>query len=182
MLNFILSLDVDYDIIISTGDQAFKIPVILKIRGENGIVNIPLTKSKTGETPFQSKSTQEFTSRTTDVGKIKRIILEHQGTDQNLIWHVKTIIIKKGNETYKLENKWNILFYINIVRFCFYSFNANVRLDWKENKVNIYPVGALYGHQKEDYVQSELRRLRESLRCESAKLRPPQQLVRIIIF
>ena len=54
-----------------------------------------------------------------------------------------------------------------------FSFNANVRLDWKENKVNLYPVGAFSGHQKEDYVQTELRRLRENLRCESAKLRPP---------
>jgi len=59
----------------------------------------------------------------------------------------------------------------------FFSFNANVRLDDKDNKVNLYPVGALLGHQKEDYVQSELRRLRENLRAESAKLHPPSQLV-----
>ncbi len=112
LLNFIISLDVDYDIIISTGDQAFEIPVILKIRGENGIINIPLTKTKTGDKPFQSKSIQEFTTHTTDVGKIKRIILEHQGTDQNLLWHVKTIQIKKGNETYKSENKIKYSFII----------------------------------------------------------------------
>jgi hypothetical protein len=57
------------------------------------------------------------------------------------------------------------------------SFNANVRLDSKENKVNLYPIGALSGRQKDDYVQSELRRLRESLRSESAKLHPPPQFV-----
>jgi hypothetical protein len=57
------------------------------------------------------------------------------------------------------------------------SFNADVRLDHKENKVTLYPVGALFGHQREDYVQSELRRLRENLRCESSKLRAPKQLV-----
>ena len=57
LLYFILSLDADYDIIISTGDEAFQVPVTLKIRGENGIVSIPLTKTKTGEKPFQLKST-----------------------------------------------------------------------------------------------------------------------------
>jgi hypothetical protein len=57
----------------------------------------------------------------------------------------------------------------------YFSFIADVRLDYKDNKVNLYPVGAFLGHQKEDYVQSELRRLRESLRAESAKLRTPQQ-------
>lgn len=59
--------------------------------------------------------------------------------------------------------------------FLCYSFNANIHLDYKENKVNLYPVGALFGRQREDYVQSELRRLRENLRSESSKLRPPHQ-------
>jgi hypothetical protein len=68
-------------------------------------VNIPLTKTKTNEKPFQSKSTHEFTCRTNDVGKIKRITIEHQGTDQELIWHLKTIQIKKGTETYKSVEK-----------------------------------------------------------------------------
>lgn len=62
---------------------------------------------------------------------------------------------------------------------CSFSFNADVRLDHKEKKVNLYPVGAFLGHQKEDYVQSELRRLRERLRMESAKLRPPSQYVHL---
>ena len=52
-----------------------------------------------------------------------------------------------------------------------------MHLDFKETKVNLYPIGALFGHQREDYVQSELRRLRESLRSESSKLRPPIQWV-----
>lgn len=98
---FFSCLETDYDITISTGDQAIQVPVILKIRGENGNVNIPLTKTKTGETPFQSKSAQEFTHRAADIGKIRRITIEHQGTDQNLLWHLKTVQIKKGNETYK---------------------------------------------------------------------------------
>ncbi|CAF0753759.1 unnamed protein product [Rotaria sp. Silwood1] len=145
--------DTDYEIITSTGEQTLEASITLNIRGENGIVRIPLTQTKTGEKPFQSKSTNEFTCRTTDVGKIRRIIIEHNGTDKNMVWHLKTIQIKKGHETY--------------------NFNADLRLDYKENKANLYPVGALFGHQREDYVQSELRRLRESLRSESSKLHPP---------
>ncbi|CAF3803025.1 unnamed protein product [Rotaria sordida] len=145
--------DADYEIIISTGEQALEATVTLKIRGENGTVRIPLTQTKNGDTPFQSKSTNEFTCRTTDVGKIRRVIIEHDGTDKNMVWHLKTMQIKKGNETY--------------------NFKADIHLDYKENKANLYPVGALFGHQREDYVQSELRRLRESLRSESSKLRPP---------
>ncbi len=172
--NFILSLDTDYAISVSTGDQAIDAPVVLKIRGEHGIVSIPLTKSTTNTKPFQSKSTDEFTCRTNDVGKIKRIVIEHQGTDEQLLWHIKTVQIKKDNETYKFVRMKTKSSFSMIKSF---SFNANVRLDYKENKINLYPVGAFLGHQKEDYVQSELRRLRESLRTESAKLRPPQQFV-----
>ena len=75
--------------------------MILKIHGENGIVQIPLTKTKTGDQPFQAKSTHEFSSHTNDVGKIKKITIEHQGTEQDLLWHLKTVQIKKGTETYK---------------------------------------------------------------------------------
>lgn len=117
-LSFFL-VDVDYDIIISTGDQTIEVPVTLKIRGENGTTNIPLTKTKTGEKPFQSKSTQEFTEKTTDVGKIKRITIEHQGTEENLVWHIKTIQIKKGNETYKLVRNSNLIFQLIDLTFCF---------------------------------------------------------------
>ncbi len=52
-----------------------------------------------------------------------------------------------------------------------FSFNSNVYLDDKEQKINLYPMD----QRKEDYVQSELRRLRESLRSESAKMHRPQQ-------
>ncbi len=44
-------------------------------------------------------------------------------------------------------------------------------MDDKEQKINLYPMD----QRKEDYVQSELRRLRESLRSESAKMHRPQQ-------
>jgi hypothetical protein len=169
---FFSSLDTDYEISISTGDQALDAPVVLKIRGDNGIVSIPLTKTKTDAKPFQSKSNDEFTCRTTDVGKIKRITIEHQGTDEQILWHIKTVQIKKENEISKFVKRKFCFFFSRIESF---SFIANVRLDYKENKVNLYPVGAFLGHQKEDYVQSELRRLRENLRVESAKLRPPEQ-------
>ncbi|CAF2065081.1 unnamed protein product [Rotaria magnacalcarata] len=145
--------DANYEIIISTGDQALEASAAIKIHGNNGTVRIPLTETKSGDKPFQSKSTSEFTSETNDVGKIKRIIIEHDGTDTNVIWHLKSVQIKKENETY--------------------HFHADVHLDFKETKVNLYPIGALFGHTREDYVQTELRRLRESLRAESSKLRPP---------
>ena len=96
-----LYLDADYEIIISTGDQAFDAPVVLKIRGDNGIVSIPLNKSKSGEKPFRSKAIDEFTCRTNDVGKIKRITFEHEGNDDKLVWHIKSVQIKKDNETHK---------------------------------------------------------------------------------
>lgn len=98
---FVVDLDADYEIIISTGDQGIEAPVVLKIRGDNGLVSIPLSKSKNSDKPFQSKSNDEFTCQTNDVGKIKRITLEHEGTDDKLLWHVKTVQIKKDNETYK---------------------------------------------------------------------------------
>ncbi|CAF2254000.1 unnamed protein product [Rotaria magnacalcarata] len=145
--------DANYEIIISTGDQALEASAAIKIHGNNGTVRIPLTETKSGDKPFQSKSTSEFTSETNDVGKIKRIIIEHDGTDTNVIWHLKSVQIKKESETY--------------------HFHADVHLDFKETKVNLYPIGALFGHTREDYVQTELRRLRESLRAESSKLRPP---------
>lgn len=108
-----LYLDADYEIIISTGDHEFQAPVVLKIRGDNGIVSIPLYKSKTSDKPFQAKSTNEFTCRTNDVGKIKRITLEHEGTDDKLLWHIKTVQIKKDNENYKYgSNEVNCLFFL----------------------------------------------------------------------
>jgi len=59
-----------------------------------------------------------------------------------------------------------------------FSFNSNVYLDDKEQKINLYPMD----QRKEDYVQSELRRLRESLRSESAKMRRPQQFSFFFFF
>jgi len=54
-----------------------------------------------------------------------------------------------------------------------FSFNTNnVRLDSKEQKINLFPITK----KREDYVQSELRRLRESLKSESSKMHRPQQL------
>jgi hypothetical protein len=44
-------------------------------------------------------------------------------------------------------------------------------LDYKEQKANLHPIP----QQKEDYVQSELRRLRDNLQTESSKMRRPRQ-------
>ncbi|CAF3373219.1 unnamed protein product [Rotaria sp. Silwood1] len=141
--------DVDYEIKTTTGEKTYDGKITLKIRGEFGLITIPLSKTKSGEKPFQSKATDEFTCRTNDVGKIIRIIIEYNGTKSDNIWHLKKIQIIKGNETY--------------------SFNANIRLDYNENKANVYPID----QKKEDYVQTELRRLRGNLHSESLKLRRP---------
>jgi hypothetical protein len=108
--NLILSLDADYTISITTGDQSLDAPVTLKIRGDLGIVGIPLTKTKTNAKPFQAKATDEFTCQTTDVGKIRRATIEHQGTDEKIVWHIKSVQIKKENETYKFVKNKNIGF------------------------------------------------------------------------
>ncbi len=71
----------------------------------------------------------------------------------------------------KLEKNENILIDINIILFCF-SFNANVYFDSRDRKINLYPITK----RKEDYIQGELRRLRQSLRSESMKMRRPPQL------
>lgn len=95
------SVEVDYQITISSGEQAIQVPVTLKIRGDNGFATIPLRKTASGEQPFQPNASHEFTARTNDVGRIQRITVEHQGTDSELLWHLKAVQIKKGNNTYK---------------------------------------------------------------------------------
>lgn len=94
-------LDANYDITITTGDQGIEAAVVLKVAGETGTVRIPLTQTKNDAKPFQAKSNSEFTCETNDVGKIRRITIEHEGTDPNLVWHLKTVQIKKGDDTYK---------------------------------------------------------------------------------
>lgn len=57
------------------------------------------------------------------------------------------------------------------MKLILFSFNADVYLNDKKQKVNLFPVAKV----KEDYVQSELRRLRQNLRTTSAKMRRPPQ-------
>ncbi|CAF1064509.1 unnamed protein product [Rotaria sordida] len=141
--------DIDYEIKTTTGEKSFDGKITFKIRGELGIITIPLTKTKTDAKPFQSKATDEFLCRTNDVGKLRRIIIEYNGTKNDNVWHLKKLQIIKGNEIY--------------------NFNTNIRLDYHENKVTLYP----NDQRKEDFVQTELRRLRENLHSESLKLRRP---------
>lgn len=78
-----------------------------------------MNKSKSGEKPFRSKATDEFTCRTNDVGKIKRITFEHEGNDDKLVWHIKSVQIKKDNETHKFvlieENLSSVSFILRLV-------------------------------------------------------------------
>lgn len=52
-----------------------------------------------------------------------------------------------------------------------FSFNADVHFNDKKQKMSLHP----QMKSKEDYVQSELRRLKQNLRATSAKMRRPPQ-------
>jgi hypothetical protein len=93
--------DVDYEINICTGEKALDASAVLKIFGSKGTVSIPLSTTKSGSQPFQSKSTDEFTHRAADVGQIRRISIEHHEKDQEKVWHVKTIQIVKETACFK---------------------------------------------------------------------------------
>ncbi len=60
-----------------------------------------MSNTESGKKPFQSKAVDVFISRTTDVGKIKRLTIELNEAKANEIWHLKKIHINKGNQTYK---------------------------------------------------------------------------------
>ena len=94
-------LDILYEIKTTTGEKTFEGDVVAKIRGEFGTISIPLSKTISGEKAFQSKAVDVFTSRTTDVGKIKRLTLETNETRSNQDWHLKRIQITKGVEVYQ---------------------------------------------------------------------------------
>ncbi|CAF0829675.1 unnamed protein product [Adineta ricciae] len=147
------SYKIDYHIVIETGEQGTDTPVSLKVHGEKGSADIPL-KGKDDKTSFPSKSINEFTSSEKDVGKIYYITFALAVKSEDVVWHLKKVQLKKGSEEY--------------------NFDANVRLDRNDNKANLYPADAVNGRPGDDYVQSELRRLRENLRCESSKLHRPQ--------
>ncbi|CAF3856631.1 unnamed protein product [Rotaria magnacalcarata] len=143
------SSDIDYEIKTVTGDKTYEGGITFKIRGEFGITTISLSQTVSGEKPFQSKATDEFKYRKNDVGKIKRLIIEYNGTKTDNFWHLKTVQIIKADECY--------------------NFHANVRLDYSEQKIVLHPTD----QRKEDFVQTELRRLKENLHCESLKMRRP---------
>ncbi|UJR10158.1 hypothetical protein I4U23_014374 [Adineta vaga] len=139
-----------YTIKVATGERTFNGTVNIRIRGEHGLLTIPLETTKSGAIPFQSKASDEFKYRTTDVGKIKRITIECTGIDKKNSWHMRRIQIIKGDEVY--------------------NFLSNVRFNTKEQKLTLHPLD----QQREDHVQSELRRLKEKIRNQSSKLQRPK--------
>ncbi|CAF5111636.1 unnamed protein product, partial [Rotaria magnacalcarata] len=94
------SSDIDYEIKTVTGDKTYEGGITFKIRGEFGITTISLSQTVSGEKPFQSKATDEFKYRKNDVGKIKRLIIEYNGTKTDNFWHLKTVQIIKADECY----------------------------------------------------------------------------------
>lgn len=97
----ILDNDDYYEIKTTTGENTFEGKVNIKIRGENGIISIPLSQTVSGEQPFQSKANDTFTCRTTDIGKITRLFIEINEIKSDESWHLKKIQITKGKEIYK---------------------------------------------------------------------------------
>lgn len=96
----LLFLEIDYHFIIETGEQGIDTPVSLKVHGEKGSVDIPL-KGKDDKTSFPAKSTNEFTSSEKDVGKIYFITFGLTGKNQDVVWHLKKVQLKKGSDEYK---------------------------------------------------------------------------------
>jgi hypothetical protein len=70
------------------------------------------------------------------------------------------------------ERKAQMIIFISSKLFFISSFHANVRLDYSEQKIVLHP----QDQRKEDFVQTELRRLKENLHSESLKMRRPPQL------
>lgn len=97
----IFILDTNYEIKTTTGEKTFDGEVTVKIRGDSGLIAIPLSKPEGEQRAFQAKAIDVFTTRTTDVGKIKRCIIEINTEQSNQEWFLKKIQILKGVETYQ---------------------------------------------------------------------------------
>ena len=67
------------------------------------VAKFPLERSKTFKKKFQAGHTDEFEVYATDVGKIKKIRIEHDGKSS---WHLKKILI----EVPSLEKSWKFKF------------------------------------------------------------------------
>ena len=134
-----------------------------------------MTSTKSGERPFQAKAIDEFTHREKNIGRIRKIVIEHEGTSRENAFHLKKIQIRKRDEIYEYVEKIISL----IVKTISFRFNTTIRVDHPEQKIVLYPIPS----KKEDYVESELRRLQNTLRNESAKRRrPPPYEHRLSLF
>ena len=131
---FQTTVDADYEITVVTGEQSLDGAVTLHIRGDNGMVTIPLTKTTEGNQPFQSKSTDRFTCQTTDVQRIRRIQIETNPSDSNQIWNLKNVQIKKGNQTYEFVRNDFVLL---VKFFVFLSLGSWPMFDWTIEQIKL---------------------------------------------
>ena len=97
--------DVDYTIVTRTDDDALQGSASIRIRGDRGIVTIPLSNTVSGQKPFRSNTDDEFICRTNDVGKVKCVTVENHGMDEDKVWHLKSLQIQKGNDTLEYEQR-----------------------------------------------------------------------------
>lgn len=141
--------EIQYEIKTTTGNESFQGKVILHLYGEGNSLAIPLTSPKSAEIPFRIKAVDEFSHQDRNIGRIRKIVIEHDGTSRENPLNLKKIQIFKGRRIYE--------------------FNSTIRVDDPQRKLTLYPIP----QRKEDYVESQLRKLRETLRNESAKRRRP---------
>lgn len=94
------NLETDYKIIVITGEKGLEEGVVtVHLHGDFRVVPITLKDSTTNEKPFQSNSTDEFECRATEVDRIRRIHVEHNGTDRPQLWDLKSVIVRTGRQT-----------------------------------------------------------------------------------
>ncbi|CAF1216392.1 unnamed protein product [Adineta steineri] len=97
--------DINYKVIIDTGESGINSNVILCIYGNENITkNFALKTIKDGtQAKFIKDSHLEFDLKAIDVGKIKKINIGHDGKGNDQQWFLKFIKIEKQNEHYTFK-------------------------------------------------------------------------------
>jgi hypothetical protein len=100
MTSIDLRLDVVYEIKILMGDTSYDGQLSICIQGVQGRVSIPLRINRSGKKPFRARTGDEFVCKTTDVGRIKYVQIEHQGTHSENRLVLQKLHIIRDREVY----------------------------------------------------------------------------------
>ena len=93
--------EIQYEIKTTTGNESFQGTVVLRLHGEQTSLAIPLTSTKSGAVPFQAKAIDEFSHLDKNVGRIRKIVIEHEGASRANPLHWKKLQICKGRRIYE---------------------------------------------------------------------------------